>query len=1109
MFGMVILLFSVIKAPISWEIKETLSEEIHTRSPIKNTVGVILVTNTKDTGPGSLRDAIKIANSSPGVDTIEFAIPETDPGYIEYDSTHHVWRIKLFSPLVIKEAVVINGFSQKVNIKDANPGEIICSERVGTQKISLTPFEKPEIELYGGGTNKYCFIIDASQVTIKGFAIFGFGMHGTAIGVKNHLSTDVIIKDNFIGLTATGEDPYKYGLERNRNYGIFVVGSGGEITHNIVAYCANIGISITGEWNWGIPAVGENYVVKNNYVYSNGYNPFVSSGDGIDIVNGAEKCLIIGNVIVNNTGYGIDLDRSQGHIVIQQNTVKKNGTGRIFTVGIRCEGDSNIIMNNVICENLGAGLTLLPREDGNADENGFGPRFPNTTYYNILTANSFENNEGLAIDIITTLNDIWNNNEGVTKNDDNYSKDAGNMGIDFPVIVEATYDGVNLSIKGYIGDSLPNPLFGNSKVEIYRVSEDPSGYGEGIEYLKSLNVTSEGYFSGIFPALLNPNDKISAITIDKEGNTSEFGKNKEVTWSIHTYQPDMHIGKDEHSYIGDNIYNTTGENQTVEKEGKGGETVVFFIKIENDGNSEDTIIIKGTQGNNRWEVKYFYPKHSSTQITEKVINEGYPIGPLSPGEYDEIRLEITIPVDVKQDELFNVYVQGKSQNSHLKQDVVKAVVKKENKNEAYQPDLAIASLSSLNDIEGENIYNVTGEKQTKYFTGNLKKSFYIEIENDGKKNDVIKVQSSYCGSGIKFYNALSGGDEITEEVISKGWNVSLQPLDSVYIRVEIIPESLHTSNSKLEFLIKGTSQNDTTKIDAVKIVYHCYQWKGYQPDVMVSSDGKSFIGNDIYNLSAEGQTITEIIQQSSSETLYVKLQNNADSLDNIILKIEKEGSSELKIYTSIGEDITETAMSKEGYLIENLYPSEEENLKCILNPKDSLEITYVKIHAVSPKDPTKEDLGKLVLYSKNLIKCQKWAYPAHGSFIYPTDTVTYYLACTNFLNESLYNVIISDTIKGDFQHVLAISDNGILSGNVITWNIEKISPHESDTFSFKGVAPLHPDTLINFFTLKSSDFAEISFYSDTVIHYLIPKQSLLDITPEQTKDTTPGNPIFF
>ena len=54
------------------------------------------VTNTKDSGVGSLRQAIIDANNNPGPDTISFNIPTWDSGY---SSTTGVWIIRPFSSL--------------------------------------------------------------------------------------------------------------------------------------------------------------------------------------------------------------------------------------------------------------------------------------------------------------------------------------------------------------------------------------------------------------------------------------------------------------------------------------------------------------------------------------------------------------------------------------------------------------------------------------------------------------------------------------------------------------------------------------------------------------------------------------------------------------------------------------------------------------------------------------------------------------------------------------------------------------------------------------------------------------------------------------------------
>src|SRR4051794_11453708 len=58
------------------------------------------VITTSDSGTGSLRDAIDLANNTPGADRIEFAIPETDPGFTpSAGDVPGFWTIKPSEPL--------------------------------------------------------------------------------------------------------------------------------------------------------------------------------------------------------------------------------------------------------------------------------------------------------------------------------------------------------------------------------------------------------------------------------------------------------------------------------------------------------------------------------------------------------------------------------------------------------------------------------------------------------------------------------------------------------------------------------------------------------------------------------------------------------------------------------------------------------------------------------------------------------------------------------------------------------------------------------------------------------------------------------------------------
>ncbi len=80
--------------------------------------GTFTVTNTLDTGPGSLRQAILNANAAPGLNSIVFDIPASTDPLLDvpvpgFDPVNQTWTITVDSPLpVISDSVAIDGFTQ-------------------------------------------------------------------------------------------------------------------------------------------------------------------------------------------------------------------------------------------------------------------------------------------------------------------------------------------------------------------------------------------------------------------------------------------------------------------------------------------------------------------------------------------------------------------------------------------------------------------------------------------------------------------------------------------------------------------------------------------------------------------------------------------------------------------------------------------------------------------------------------------------------------------------------------------------------------------------------------------------------------------------------------
>ena len=135
------------------------------------------VTNTNDSGAGSLRQAILNANAAPGADTIRFAIP--GGGVKTVSSTSEL--------PAETDAVVIDGYTQ--------PGSSPNTKDVGSSDAV------PLVELSGASApaNSAGLRIDASGSAVRGLVINRWDNMGVRVeGASNTVS------GNFIGTDASG-----------------------------------------------------------------------------------------------------------------------------------------------------------------------------------------------------------------------------------------------------------------------------------------------------------------------------------------------------------------------------------------------------------------------------------------------------------------------------------------------------------------------------------------------------------------------------------------------------------------------------------------------------------------------------------------------------------------------------------------------------------------------------------------------------------------------------------------------------------------------------------------------------------------------------------------
>ena len=231
---------------------------------------VYLVTNTSDTGAGSLRQAITSANSNPGPDTIQFQISGSGPFTITLAS---------ILPFVV-DSVTIDGTTQS---------------GYGTN---------PLVELNGASAGNAAGLQlnpGSDGSTIMGLAINRFSAQGIVINSSNN-----VIRGNYIGTDTTGTI-----ARGNSSYGILVNSAG-----NVI----------------GGTAVGARNVVSGNLqsgVYLNG-----SGATGNLIQGNFIGIDVSGVVALSNSGEGIILNNAPGNTIGGGNVISGNLLDGVYLTGV-------------------------------------------------------------------------------------------------------------------------------------------------------------------------------------------------------------------------------------------------------------------------------------------------------------------------------------------------------------------------------------------------------------------------------------------------------------------------------------------------------------------------------------------------------------------------------------------------------------------------------------------------------------------------------------------------------------------------------------------------------------------------------------------------------
>jgi hypothetical protein len=484
---------------------------------------IYTVTNTNDSGVGSLRDAIDQSNSTVGVtDTIAFNITGTG-----CTGTPTVCTIQPASSLpTLTDPVIIDGYTQA----GSSPNTLA----VGDNAVLL-------VEIDGIGINgaASAFRIRSDNTVIKGLVINRF----TNPAISIETGQGHVIRGCFIGTDPTGTaaagspGPGIFILTSNNTIGGPSPADRNVISANGFQYGANVSL----EANNGATVSGT--VIQGNYIGTNaaGTAALGASLTGL-LLYGATNVTIggaatgEGNLISGHSYDAIDLSipnclSATSSIIIQGNFIGVDATGTLpipngkhgiyvgcmthdTQIGGTAPGAGNLIADNGVPPLLGLGVFL----DNTA---GTG---------NAIRANLIYDNEGLGIGnggIGLGINTVLPNDPG--------DGDTGpNNKQNFPIISSATPGAGNTHIVGAL-HSTPSTAFDLDFFSNEACIPFPHGYLEGRIYLGSGVTTTDGSGTGLFdltvPVQIGAGEHVTATATDPGGNTSEISQRLPFTIS--------------------------------------------------------------------------------------------------------------------------------------------------------------------------------------------------------------------------------------------------------------------------------------------------------------------------------------------------------------------------------------------------------------------------------------------------------------------------------------------------------------------------------------------------------------------------------------------------
>jgi hypothetical protein len=504
-----------------------------------------LVTNTNDSGAGSLRGAIDASNASVGVlDTIAFNIAgsgvhtitpataypgitdpvvidgSTQPGYadaplIEIHGNSSISGVRITAGGSTVRALVINGFSTQLSLAN-NGGDLVQGCYIGTDPTGTIAMSTGEgIYIQNSNGNTVGGTSPSAGNLISGNPFFG---------VHIFTGNDTIIQGNRIGTTADGAAALGNGS------GITIVIAANTLVGGTAAGARNVISGSTNGDGITVTQSGAGNRIQGNFIGTDitgtqalgnlyGVDAYLTEGFAIGGPAPGEGNLISGNYL------GIILSNGLAGATVRGNLIGTDVTGALPLPNHEAILLNNLVTTDVLIGGPGPGEgNVIAFNDGVPLEPTFPGGIWNLGLRNTIRGNSIHDNQALGLD-------NSDGSLGVTPNDPgDPDTGVGNEFQNFPIVTTVTVmgpQGINTRIQGIL-HSTPSTTFTLDFYANPACSNFPREFLEGETYLGSGPVTTDGAGTGVFdvtlPVQVAPDARITATATDPSGNTSEFSQ---------------------------------------------------------------------------------------------------------------------------------------------------------------------------------------------------------------------------------------------------------------------------------------------------------------------------------------------------------------------------------------------------------------------------------------------------------------------------------------------------------------------------------------------------------------------------------------------------------